>query len=469
MLTSFVPKPYVLVIDDQEDILEVINHILTDEGFDVQCVADNRNIVSTLRTRQPDLVLLDVWLNDSRFDGVAVFDIVKQYYRDVPVIMISGHSSISTAVSALKDGVFDFLPKPFSTEQLMAAVNRAIAMRRLKREYDVLQENAEWNMRLDKVVRAWEAPMRSIAKLSEGRSRVLIRGEVGVGKTYAARLLHMQSAFKDGPFVVFKCNQMTDADEIMRMLVGVEDKSSQKVRLQIGFLERAARGTFVFDNIDSLPKKAQEFLCDILREGRFLRQNGEDFVPLEARFVSTTVSDLSKKIGRNEFLEDLYHRISVVEVVLPSVRSTSSDITKLLTHFIRKFSHRQDLEVIFDRASGFQLESYDWPGNMREVRNLADWFVMMLPVQGDKMVITEAALVMRLGKSVRSERGTQAEDPDFDIAKALSMTMRQAREYFEKYYLEFHLKRHNRNFSRTAEVVGMERTALHRKIRQYQG
>lgn len=465
MLTSFVPKPYILVIDDQEDILDVINHILTDEGFEVQCVSDNRNIVSTLRTRQPDLVLLDVWLNDSRFDGVAVFDIIKQYYHDVPVIMISGHSSISTAVSALQEGVFDFLTKPFSTEQLMAAVQRAIEMRRLKRDYDILRENAEWNMRLDKVVRAWEAPMRALSKLSEGRSRVLLQGEVGVGKTYAARLLHMQSAFKTGPFVVFKCNKHSSPDEIMQMLVGVEETTEQRMNIQIGYLERAARGTFVFDNIDTLPKKAQEFLCDILREGRFLRKNGEDFVPLEARFVSTTTEDLSKKITRNEFLEDLYHRISIVKVDLPSVRSTSSDITKLLTHFICKFAH-DEVEVVFDRASGFQLESYEWPGNMREVRNLADWFVMMLPIQDNKMVVTEAALAMRLGKNVRGDQ--VAEDPEFDVAKALSMTMRQAREYFEKYYLEFHLKRHNRNFSRTAEVVGMERTALHRKIRQYQ-
>ena len=467
MAVSFIPKPYVLVIDDQEDILEVINHILVDEGFEVRCIADNRDIVSTLRVRQPDLILLDVWLNDSRFDGVAVFDIIRQYYPDAPVIMISGHSSISTAVSALKDGVFDFLAKPFTTEQLMATVNRAIEMRRLRREYTHLRESAEWNMRLDTVVRVWEGPMRSLTKLAEGRSRVLIHGEVGVGKTYAARLIHLRSAFNTGPFVVFKCGQGTDSDEIMRKLVGFEEYTDQKIGLQIGDLEKASRGTFVFDNIDLLPKDVQEFLCDILREGRFLRKNGEGFVPLEARIISTTTADLKKKVARNEFLEDLYHRVSVVDVLLPSVRSTASDITKLLTHFIRKFAH-QEVEVIFDRSSGFQLESYDWPGNMREVRNLADWFVMMLPIQDNKMVITESVLGMRLGKKSHSETNSDPESTDFDVARALSMTMRQAREYFEKYYLEFHLKRHNRNFSRTAEVVGMERTALHRKIRQYQ-
>ena len=462
------PKPYVLVVDDQVEILDVIKHILSDEGYEVVCVSDSRKIVENIRMRQPDVVLLDVWLNDSRFDGVAVFDIVRQYYKDVPVVMISGHSSVATAVEALKMGVFDFITKPFSTDQLLGVVKRALDMRRLRRDYALLQGPTALEICFDSMAPMWQSLQKSLVKAAEGRSRVFLSGEVGAGKRHAAQFLHKNSPYSDGPFVDFDAAVFEgDVEGAMRELLG-EEVHHQHMRSSvfIGVLERAARGTVYISNIDLLHKDVQELLLKILQERRFTRQGGKDEVPVEARFISATSRDIDRLVGRGAFLAGLYDRLNVVPVTLPPLRDIGGDIVKVMVAFIQHYMQRT-VNAVFDRAACFAIESYGWPGNLREVANVAEWLVMTVPTNDGHFVVNANILGARLGATVFNEdKPVGCGDSGFDITCALAFPMRTAREYFEQYYLEFHLKRHNRNYSRTAEVVGMERTALHRKMRQ---
>ncbi|MCY4413777.1 MAG: sigma-54 dependent transcriptional regulator [Alphaproteobacteria bacterium] len=467
MTASITPKPYILVIDDQTEILEIVSHILNDEGYEVCCISDSRKIVEKVRVRQPDIVLLDVWLNDSRFDGVAVFDIIKQYYPDLPVIMISGHSSIETAVSALKRGVFDFLAKPFSTEQLVNVVQRAMDVRRLKRDYSLLQESSRESFSLEKISPVWEGIYKNLQRVSEGRSRIFLSGEIGVGKNYAARYIHAQSPFQSGPFIVFDADiEGETQEEILEALLGREEiTQADRAEVRIGAIERAARGTLHLKNIHLLNKEVQRTLLVILETNTFMRRGGKEEIPLEARFISSSHVDIKKEVERDAFSSDLYYRLNVVEIKIPPLKTFGNGIVAMVSFFIC-WHVRKNITVEFDRSAKFSLESYAWPGNLREASNVAEWLSLTVPLQSSCMLINNDILALRLGSSNHTEVVAAPGLETFDITHALALPMRQAREYFEQYYLEFHLKRHNRNFSRTAEVVGMERTALHRKMRQ---
>lgn len=461
------PKPYVLVVDDQVEILDVIKHILVDEGYEVVCVSDSRKIVESVRMRQPDIVLLDVWLNDSRFDGVAVFDIIRQYYADVPVIMISGHSSVATAVEALKMGVFDFITKPFSTDQLVSVVKRALDVCRLKRDYACLQGPTALEICFESTAPLWQSLQKSLVKASEGRSRVFLCGETGSGKNYAAQFLHKHSSYAQGPFVDFDAAMFADDLEgCAQELFGAEVYHQHaRASVYIGMMERAARGTIYIANIDALHKEMQEALLRVLQDRQFFRKGGKDSVPMEARFVSSSSRDMAALTQKGLFLKGLYDRLNIVSVDVPPLRDLGGDIVKVMISFIQHYLRRK-VNVIFDRAACFAIESYPWPGNLREVANVAEWLVMTVPINDGHFVVNTGILGARLGATTFGEEKPTGKDSGFDITRALAFPMRTAREYFEQYYLEFHLKRHNRNYSRTAEVVGMERTALHRKMRQ---
>jgi len=462
------PKPYVLVVDDQVEILDIIKHILVDEGYEVVCVSDSRKIVECVRMRQPDAVLLDVWLNDSRFDGVAIFDIIKQYYDDVPVIMISGHSSVDTAVKALKMGVFDFITKPFSTEQLLGVMSRALDVRRLRREYALLQSENALDICFNTSVPIWQTLQKSLLRAAEGRSRVLLRGEVGSGKYYAAQFIHKNSSYAQGPFLHFDAAlYVNDADGACADLFGEEcHNQHERSAVNIGVFERAARGTVYITNIDLLHKDVQKMLLQVLQERNFVRRGGKDNIPLEVRLITSTSRDMDRVIQLGRFAQNLYDRLNVVSVDVPPLRELGGELVKVMTSYIQHYL-RRDVKVVFDRSACFAMESYSWPGNIREVANVAEWLVMTVPVSDEHFIVNASVLGARLGASASDDdRPVGGRDGGFDITRALALPMRNAREYFEQYYLDFHLKRHNRNYSRTAEVVGMERTALHRKMRQ---
>jgi two-component system nitrogen regulation response regulator NtrX len=446
----------ILIVDDEDDIREIVSGILSDEGHGTRLARNSDEALGAIEARRPQLILLDIWLQGSRLDGLQLLEIIKQQHPNVPVVMISGHGNIETAVSAIKLGAYDFIEKPFKADRLILIADRALETSRLKREVNDLRARSGTINRLVGSSAAINNLRRVIERVGPANSRILISGPSGSGKELTARLIHEHSGRADGPFLVINAPTMTP-DRMESELFGVE-AGPDRVR-QVGALEEAHGGTLYLDEVADMPLETQAKILRVLVDQNFQRVGGSARVHVDVRIISSTSRDLGEAITEGVFREDLFHRLSVVPIRAPSLSERREDIPELIEFFMEQISTTMGVASRRIGADAMAvLQSHDWPGNIRQLRNNVER-LMILAAGDPEAEITAAMLPSEVGALVPSiPTGVGGE-------KLMSLPLREAREVFEREYLVAQISRFGGNISRTAEFIGMERSALHRKLK----
>ncbi len=449
--------PDILIVDDESDIRELVAGILQDEGYGARTARDSDDALAAIKTRRPSLVFLDIWLQGSRLDGLQLLSAVKEENPELPVVMISGHGNIETAVSAIKLGAYDFIEKPFKADRLVLVANRALENLRLKREIKDLKALAPLPTKLVGHSPAIGQLRQTLEKVAPTNSRILIVGASGAGKELAARTIHTLSNRANGPFVVINAAAITP-ERMETELFGVEASNGSQGRL-VGALEEAHTGTLFLDEIGDLPRETQNKILRVLVDQTFQRVSGTTKVSVDVRIISSTGRNLEAEVGAGRFREDLYHRLSVVPIRVPPLTERREDIPDLVFYFVEQISAQTGLpkRKIGEDAIAV-LQSHDWPGNVRQLRNNVER--LMILAGGDpEAVINASMLPQDVGSMVPSmPNGNGGEH-------LMGLPLRDAREVFEREYLVAQINRFGGNISRTAEFVGMERSALHRKLK----
>jgi two-component system nitrogen regulation response regulator NtrX len=446
----------ILIVDDEDDIREIVSGILSDEGHGTRLARNSDEALTAIEARRPQLILLDIWLQGSRLDGLQLLEIVKQQHPNVPIVMISGHGNIETAVSAIKLGAYDFIEKPFKADRLILIADRALETSRLKREVTDLRARSGAINRLVGSSATINNLRRVIERVGPANSRVLISGPVGAGKELTARLIHEHSSRADGPFLVINAPTMTP-DRMESELFGVE-AGPDRAR-QVGALEEAHGGTLYLDEVADMPLETQAKILRVLVEQNFQRVGGSARVHVDVRIIASTSRNLGDAITEGGFREDLFHRLSVVPIRAPALSERREDIPELIEFFMEQVSTTMGIARRRIGADAMAvLQSHDWPGNIRQLRNNVER-LMILAAGDPEAEITAAMLPSEVGALVPSiPTGVGGE-------KLMSLPLREAREVFEREYLIAQISRFGGNISRTAEFIGMERSALHRKLK----
>ncbi len=447
----------ILVVDDENDIRQLVSGILQDEGYSTRTASDSDSALSAITARRPHLVFLDIWLQGSRLDGLQLLDTIVQQHPEVPVVMISGHGNIETAVAAIKRGAYDFIEKPFKADRLVLVSDRALENSRLKREVKTLKQLAP----LPSSVIGQSPPINQlrqiIEKVAPTNSRILIVGPSGAGKELAARTLHRLSARAEAPFVAINAAAITP--ELMEVeLFGVDEATGTQSR-KIGALEEANGGTVFIDEIADMPRETQNKILRVLVDQTFQRVGGSAKISVDVRIISSTARNIEGEIAAGKFREDLYHRLSVVPIRVPSLAERREDIPHLVEYFMDQISQSTGLpkRTIGPDAMAV-LQLHDWPGNVRQLRNNVER--LMILAGGDVDVpITADMLPQDVGSMVPAMPGGNGGE------QIMGLPLREAREVFEREYLVAQINRFSGNISRTSEFVGMERSALHRKLK----
>jgi len=446
----------ILVVDDEADIRTLICGILEDEGYACRQAGDADGALAVLGERQPSLIVLDIWLQGSRLDGLELLAEIKREHPDLPIVMISGHGTIEMAVSAIKEGAYDFIEKPFKTDRLLLLVERAIEAALLRREVAELRLRSGGDAEI-----VGDSPLanqlrQQIERVAPTGSRVLITGAAGAGKEVAARRLHALSRRKGGPFVALNCAAM-HPDRLEEELFGIEAGDGRPRKT--GTLEQAHGGTLLLDEVADMPVATQGKIVRVLQEQTFTRVGGNRRVQVDVRVIASTNRDLQLEIREGRFREDLYYRLNVVPLRVPSLVERREDIPTLARHLMMRSAEGQGLPPrrLGDDAIA-ALQAYDWPGNVRQLRNVMDWLLIMaagdpsVPVRAEMLPPEIGAIAPSVLKWDRS-------------SEMMALPLRDARELFEREYLVAQINRFGGNISRTAEFVGMERSALHRKLK----
>jgi two-component system nitrogen regulation response regulator NtrX len=443
----------ILIVDDEADIRSIIADTLADEGYDTRMAADADAALAALRARRPSLVLLDIWLEGSRIDGMGVLDAIRAEHPSVPVVMISGHGTIEVAVAAIRKGAYDFLEKPFQTDRLLLVIARAIEAARLRRENEELKFRAGVDCEMVGVSAAVAHINQMIERVAPTNSRVLVTGAAGTGKEVVARLIHARSLRRDGPFVVLNCATM-HPERMEAELFGVDGEQRK-----VGTLEQAHGGTMLLDEVADMPLETQAKFLRVLQDQAVHRINGSEPCKVDARVIATTSKDLNALIEQGRFREDLFYRLRVVPIDVPPLRQRREDIPSLARHLMATASLRAGLpprQLGEDAIAA--LQAYPWPGNVRQLCNVIDWLLIMTPAT-ETHVVTARQLPPDIV-------GAEAPLPSLDrAAEIMTMPLREAREAFEREYLMAQIARFGGNISRTAGFIGMERSALHRKLK----
>ena len=445
----------ILIVDDEADIRELIAGILQDEGFETRLAHNSDAALGEVDQRRPSLIILDIWLQGSKIDGLDLLNVIKEKHPEVPVIIISGHGNIETAVAAIKRGAYEYIEKPFKADRLILVVGRALEASRLKRENEELKGRAGTDTELMGSSAAMRQLRQLLKKIASGNSRVLITGPMGAGKELAARTLHGLSSRAAGPFVTLSAATMAP-DRMEEELFGVEDDSGAARR--VGALEEAHGGTLYIDELADMPLETQGKVLRVLVDQTFQRVGGAKKVKVDVRIVSSTSRDLAVLIADGRFREDLYHRLGVVPVQVPALSERREDIPELIEHFSRNYSLAagQPLRRLASDAVAV-LQTRDWTGNVRELKNNVERILIV--AGGDPASdIAAAALPSDTagGNSAASAIGGE---------QLLALPLRDAREAFERDYIAAQLSRFGGNISRTSGFIGMERSAMHRKIK----
>jgi two-component system nitrogen regulation response regulator NtrX len=448
----------ILIVDDEPDIRALIEGILTDEGYQTRQAANSDQALAAFRARRPSLVILDIWLQNSRLDGLGILTAMHQEEPRVPCVMISGHGTIETAVQAIQQGAYDFIEKPFKADRLLLIASRALEAARLRREISELKLRAGAETELVGVSSGINQLRQAIERVAPTGSRVLISGPAGAGKEVAARMLHARSRRSDGPFVALNCATLAPG-RFEEELFGVEAGAEPSQPRRAGVLERAHGGTLLLDEVGDMPLETQGKIVRALQEQGFTRLGGAQRVQVDVRVIATTSKDLQSEIGAGRFREDLFYRLAVVPLKVPPLRERREDIPPLARHFMTRSIETSGMpprELSEDALAAMQ--AYEWPGNVRELRNLIDWLLIMAPGEAREAIRPDhlppqvgaaAPAVLKLDRS----------------SEIMTLPLREARELFERQYLEAQLLRFGGNISRTATFVGMERSALHRKLK----
>ena len=444
----------ILIVDDEDDIRMLIADILTDEGFECRTAGDSAAALQSIETRRPNLLILDIWLEGSELDGMEILERVHEEHSSIPVVMISGHGNVETAVNAIKLGAYDFIEKPFKADRLVVTVTRAIEAARLVRENDELRRRTSDVTDIVGVSSAIRHLRSALGKVAPTDSRVLISGPPGVGKEVFARQMHKQSLRSSGPFVVLNCAAM-NPDRMEIELFGHENG----VPRNVGTLEMAHGGTLLLDEVSDMPLETQGKIVRVLQDQAFTRVGGESQVHVDVRVIASTNRDMEAEMLAGNFRQDLFYRLNVVPIVIPPLRDRPDDIPALIEHFMQSSALTSGVSPRTMSPDAIAaLQAYDWPGNVRQLRNAVDWILIMAPGRPDTPVAVEN-LPPDIGAGTSVSVGWE------EGAKMMSLPLRDARENFERQYLLAQISRFGGNVSRTAEFVGMERSALHRKLK----
>jgi two-component system nitrogen regulation response regulator NtrX len=433
----------ILIIDDEIDITESISAILTDDGFNCTSASSSEEAIAFLSNEIFDLIILDVWLNDPDYDGIKLLKLIKKKKIKTPVIIISGHGNIEMAVDAIKEGAYEFIEKPFKSERLTLSVSRALEVKLIR---DENKELKEINFDRNKLIGSSSNTTKVrdiINKVASTSSRILITGESGTGKDLVAREIHKKSMFKDGPFIVVNAS-LLEPDGIENELFGIEENGIIK---HTGLFEKANNGSLFIDEVGEMPMQTQIKILRVLTEQSFTRMGGDKTVIIKTRIIASSTKDLILAIKENQFRQDLYHRLNVVELSLPRLVDRIEDMDDLINYFSNNFTKSNSLpekNVINEIKEKYM--HHDWPGNIRELKNAVEREIII----GEKYDILS-------NKNLND---------DFDQKNVISMPLKNAREAFEKNYLLSQIKRFDGNISKTAAFIGMERSALHRKLKQ---
>jgi two-component system, NtrC family, nitrogen regulation response regulator NtrX len=446
----------ILIVDDEADIRDLVAGILEDEGHRSRTAGSSDEALAAIAARRPHLVFLDIWLQGSRLDGLQVLEVVKAEHPDLPVVMISGHGNIETAVAAIKAGAYDFIEKPFKADRLVLVAERALEASRLRREVKDLKTRSVQASRI-----AGRSPVinqlrQTIDRVAPTNARVLITGAPGSGKELAARTLHALSQRASGSFVVLNAATITP-ETMEEELFGVEGADGRQRR--IGALEEAHGGTLYIDEIADMPRETQNRILRVLVEQNFQRVGGSTRVHVDVRIISSSSRDLPAEIAAGRLREDLFHRLSVVPIRVPSLAERREDVPELIEFLMDQISTATGLTRRRIAADAMAvLQTHDWPGNVRQLRNNIER--LMILTGGDPDVeVTADMLPAEIGALVpTTPNGAGGE-------KLMSLPLREAREIFEREYLIAQIARFSGNISRTAEFIGMERSALHRKLK----
>jgi two-component system, NtrC family, nitrogen regulation response regulator NtrX len=450
----------ILIVDDEPDIRMLVEGILSDEGYETRQAGDSDAALAAFRVRRPSLVVLDVWLQGSQLDGLGILQALHREEPQVPVVMISGHGTIEMAVTAIQKGAYDFIEKPFQTDRLLLVVRRALEAAQLARENAELRLRAGPETTLAGGSHVIAHLRQQIEKVAPTGSRVLIQGPAGSGKEVVARMIHAHSRRADGPFVALNCAILNPA-RFEEELFGVEPGADPLTHpRRAGVLERAHGGTLLLDEVSDMPMETQGKIVRALQDQTFERLGGSSRVKVDVRVLSTTNRDLQGEIASGRFREDLYYRLAVVPLRVPALKERREDIPALAQHFLHRsaeISGMSPRELSTDAMTA--LQAYDWPGNVRQLRNLIDWLLIMAP-GGSNDPIRADMLPPDVSSSAPALFNS---DPGADM---MALPLREARDLFETQYLQAQLLRFGGNISRTAGFVGMERSALHRKLKQ---
>ena len=451
----------ILIIDDEDDIRDLIAGILEDEGHEARQAHDADSALNEIARRRPSLVFLDIWMQGSRLDGLQLLDVFQSQHPDMPVVMISGHGNVETAVSAIRRGAYDYIEKPFKVDRLLLITQRAMESARLKNEVADLRERSDKTVELVGTSPDLQHVRGLIEKSAPTNSRIFIAGASGTGKGLSARLLHQRSARSDAPFVEINCS-LYSPDEVQVVLFGRETREKTgNLRTEVGALERAHGGTLYLSEIAALPPQAQQALLRTLVESKFTRVGGSAPVPIDVRIISSSSQNVNAQIEQGLFRSDLFHRLSIVPIHLTPLKERREDIPPLVDIFIEQVCRLHNLKTMSIGPDAVAvLQGQDWPGNARQLRNSIERLLILVkdqtPPDG---VITAALLPPDIGEVLPT-----VGDGD-SSAHLMSLPLREAREVFERQYLMAQIERFGGNISKTAEFVGMERSALHRKIK----
>ena len=444
-------KQEVLIIDDNFDIRSLVSNLLKDKNYDIREAANYDQAVKEIDKKLPDLAIIDVKLDKGDKDGIDLLKKIKGISDYIPVIMISGHANVEMAVESLKLGAYEFITKPFAAEQLLNFVNRALENISLKKENVQLENKLFHSFELIGDSALINKIKKLINKLSSTDSRILISGPTGSGKELVARKIHKQSSRSDKPFIVLN-GALLQSDNYEQELFGTENSDGS---ISYGFLEKAKNGTLLIDEVSEIPLDTQAKILRVLIDQKFKRLNGTKDINVNIRIISSTSKDLKNQVLTGNFREDLYHRLNVVPIEIPRLKSRTEDIPILIKYFQKKISEINGIPEIDINSEDDLLYSYDWPGNVRELRNLVERIT----------ILSQNENKSNIGRFLHEILSKNSSEQIESRQDSMSYPLKQARENFEKNYLLNQLRKNKGNISKTAEFIGMERSALHRKLK----